>query len=63
MKRRFEVTLDLPRNVSVEEMPDYIRNEVRSGVGHFVPGDPLWNLDRESVSVKALPARTRKAPQ
>lgn len=58
--RKFVVELVMPDGVTIEEMRAYIRDEVRSGVGHRMPEDPLWALDKDTVRVQHLPISSRK---
>jgi len=60
MKNRqtFIVALDMPPGVSLARMRAYIRDEIRANVGALPPEDPLFGLDRGSVTVhSAVPAK------
>jgi hypothetical protein len=50
----FIVHVDLPRNVSVLRMQQYILGEVQAGIGQLSPMDPLFDLDRSSVKVERI---------
>lgn len=47
----FIVTLELPERAAVDELRQYIEEEVKAGVGQRPPDDPLFNLNRDSVRV------------
>jgi len=70
-KRAFKVCVDLPDDVSEEDMIDYIEDAVRVWKGQLRPptydglelleGDPLFYLDSDSVKVsKAYPDKHKK---
>ena len=50
----FEVSLDLPPGATKAGARRYILNEVMAGCGGLDPAEPLFHLDRASVSVKGL---------
>lgn len=60
MRRAFVVSLEMPEGATVTEVREYIRDSVASckgglrppgGLGPDDPGDPLFELDGESVKV------------
>lgn len=60
-RRTFLVSLDIPPGASIARTQDYILDAVRAWAGSLFPGneefagDPLFNLDRDSVEVTPLP--------
>lgn len=60
MKVRFIVEVELPHRVTLEEMRQYIEDEVKAGVGQLHPADPLFDLDRDSVKVTIRHRMKRK---
>jgi len=68
-RRQFLVTLDVPPGTTVEDVRQYIDEAVSVWRGSLYPGyingdddppHPLFDLDGESVKVKAIPKK-RKA--
>ena len=57
MKRQFIITLDIPADVGLIEMEEYIRQAVASDKGSLPPSDPLFQLDSKSVSVAFVPLK------
>ena len=57
MKRQFVVTLDMPADVGLIEMEEYIRQAVASDKGSLSTTDPLFHLDGKSVSVDFVPLK------
>jgi hypothetical protein len=53
-KRSFIVTLEVPSGVTIGAMCGYIEDEVKAGIGHYPPEDPIFNLDRSSVRVRVM---------
>jgi hypothetical protein len=51
MRARFLVSLDLPSGVSLEQMRQYIEDEIKTNIGRLPPDEPLFDLDRDSVKV------------
>ena len=47
----FRVNVELPANVSPEEMKEYIASSVKSMKGCLDPKDPIFKLDTDSVHV------------
>lgn len=60
MKRSFIVTLEVPSGVTLEEMKEYIKNEVKCNVGSRSPEDPIFYLDKNSVTVKTVAKKKKK---
>lgn len=54
MRVFFEVSLDLPSGATKADVREYILTEVMAGCGCRHPEDPMFDLDRTSVSVKGL---------
>jgi len=63
MKACFKVCLNLPENATREDARTYIDDAIRSWKGSLMPpethldypeGDPMFNLDPETVSVDKL---------
>lgn len=51
----FKVALDLPEDVSISDMKEYIEDSVQSNVGCKDPScDPLFYLDRKTVKVTRI---------
>jgi len=59
MKRCFVVTLNMPEEVTVREMIEYIDEAVSTYKGCYYPGEPLFSLDRDSVKVKSVPIKRK----
>lgn len=53
----------LPAGVSAARFRDYVIDEVRANIGHLSPDDPLFDLDRDSVSAVTLARKGRPRPQ
>lgn len=49
----FTVSLELPSGASVADMQAYIHMEICAGAGGLRPEDPIFELDRRAVEVKA----------
>lgn len=47
----FKVTVDAPHGVNRADLREYIHDAVGGWKGQFHPENPLFDLDRESVSV------------
>lgn len=60
MNRVFIVQVEMPRDVTVSEMRDYIEEAVSTWKGSLHPDEPLFDLKREMVKVVALPAPRNK---
>jgi hypothetical protein len=54
MKRSFIVTLDLPNGTTAGQMAGYIEDEIKANIGQYHPDDPIFQLDRSSVSVRVM---------
>lgn len=55
MKKYFKVGVVMPEDVTTTDMVDYIREAVQTWKGQLHPvEDPLFDLDRETVSVVPL---------
>lgn len=52
----FKVSLILPQGLSSDDVRDYIQSSVH-GAGD--PGDPLWNIDPDTVKVTRLRPQRR----
>lgn len=53
--QQFIVRVDMPADVSSEEMRDYIRAAVKSWKGGAHPDDAIYYLDQNSVTVRPVP--------
>jgi hypothetical protein len=53
-KRTFVVQLIVPLNISDNEMSAYIEDAIKIHKGSLDPTDPIFELDRKSVSCKPL---------
>lgn len=54
----FKVAVDLPEDVSLKDMREYIEDSVQSNVGCKDPScDPLYYLDRKTVKVTRIVKR------
>lgn len=62
MKRKFIVTLEIPRGVTVSEMKNYIEDAVACWKGGGDPEGALFDLDGDSVKVVAVPVKKKPAP-
>lgn len=68
--RRYAVTVRLPEGCSSTRMREYILDAVSSWSGSYEPstefnnweGDPLFDLDRDSITVRPLGAPKEKGP-
>lgn len=56
MKRSFRVTLEIPGDVTEEQMIEYIRVAVSSWCGGLAPYQELFYLDRKTVKVTRMQA-------
>lgn len=55
MKKYFKVGVVMPEDVTTTEMVNYIREAVQTWKGQLHPvEDPLFDLDRKTVSVVAI---------
>lgn len=59
--RQFIVTVDVPKGVTLPEMCDYITEAVGVWKGQLHPDERLFDLDGDSVKVKSIPAKKKKA--
>lgn len=57
----FKVRLIIPSNVSKTEMRDFILDSIMANVGTRHVDDPIFELDRDSVSVVSITRRKLKA--
>ena len=55
MSNQFMITIDLPKNVTKDDMVRYITEAVGCWKGGYSPEDPLFDLDGTSVKVKYTP--------
>lgn len=53
MKRSFIIEVDIPPNVTVAQMKEYIVSAVQCECGQRHPDDPLHSLDRDKVRIVA----------
>jgi hypothetical protein len=51
MRRSFRVSLEMPEDVSVDEMQQYIADAVGSWCKGCDPDSPIFELDRDTVRV------------
>lgn len=52
MKKKFIVEIDLPEDVTITEMKNYIYDSVATMCGSLHPlDDSLFDIDRESIKV------------
>ena len=58
MKRQFIVEVEMPEDVTITEMSNYIHGAVGCECGSLHPDNPLFDLDRDSIKVQHL-TRTR----
>lgn len=49
--RVFLVTLDIPEDVYIRDVKDYILNAVKDFCGCLSPENPWFDLDRNSIKV------------
>jgi hypothetical protein len=56
----FLVTMAVPSGADVEDLREYVQTEVMAGCGARDPRDPIFDLDRESVTV-SLYGRMQKS--
>jgi hypothetical protein len=47
----FLVGMDIPSGADPAELMEYVQTEVKAGRGARDPHDPIFNLDRDSVTV------------
>ena len=55
IKRHFKVSLDIPDDVPIAEVKQFILDAVQSEVGYRHPSDPMHMLNRNSIRVTHLP--------
>ena len=60
MKRKFIVEVEMPKLVPLYSMREYIEDAVKSLKGTLRPDNPIFNLDRQSVTVKIVLRRKKK---
>ncbi len=54
MKEQYIITVERPRDVSVNEMKEYIKEAVQRWSGQYHPQDPLFKFSDNVHSVKRL---------
>lgn len=52
MKRIFLVSFEVPPHATVEEMEAYVESAVRCFCGGMDPREPMFNLEKDSVTVQ-----------
>lgn len=62
MRVFFEVSLEMPNGATKAEVREYILTEVMAGCGGLNPVNPMFDLDRASVSVKGLRMSPKVTP-
>jgi len=56
----FKVTIELPDDMYVSDMREYIKDALQGWKGQFHPDDPAFSIDRDSVKVVRLIKRKQK---
>lgn len=51
MKRKFIVELEVPEHTNISDVKDYILTAVECECGSRHPEDPMFHLDRDSITV------------
>jgi len=59
MKMKIEVTvqIEVPMNVYIDDVKEYVRDAVKTHCGGLHPEDPMFNLNRDSVKIIAVTER------
>lgn len=70
-RRSFMVSLDIPPQATIRDVREYIHEAINDWCGQCRPpgsynitdpGDPMWELNRDSIRVKSiLPRNSREA--
>ena len=58
--RKFEVSLVMPVGATLKDMEEHIRDAIRIECGHLDCDNPIAELDRSSVVVKAVKQSKKK---
>jgi hypothetical protein len=59
----FLVSMDIPSGAKPLELMDYVLTEVMAGCGARDPHDPIFHLDRDSVTVTLHRQPKKSGPQ
>jgi hypothetical protein len=51
-KQHFLVSLEIPHDVTIIQMVKYIKEAVQCATGYLMPDDPMFGLNKKSVTVK-----------
>ena len=54
MIKDFKVRVEMPKDVTITEMQDYIREAVQTWKGQMHPDEPLFDLNYKSVTVTPI---------
>lgn len=54
MRSQFQVSMEVPAGCTEADMQEYIEDSVKTCKGLFMPEDPIFNLNRDSIRVAPL---------
>jgi hypothetical protein len=54
MKKNYLIKLTVPDNATASDVIDYLKTAIKSDCGCRSPEDPMFHLNRESVTIKKV---------